>query len=753
VSRNIGQHLLVHLDVRAGRADTSFAAQGRKRRRILPALLIGLVTLGSAIRVQAQTTTVLYSFALSNNFTGINPQASLIRDASGNFFGTTAVVGFGGECAFELVNSAGSYAAKSLYDVYQSNIGCSEAGLVMDGSGNLYGTTSLGGDNYEGAVFELVNSNGSYTEQLLYSFGGYPSDGVSPLAALVMDTKGNLYGTTSGGGSNGPGTVFELVNSAGSYTEKLLYSFAGPAAGGQGADGAHPLASLLADAAGNLYGTTNVGGAYGGGIAFELVNSSGVYTEHILYSFGASSGDGLNPVGGLITDGSGNLYGTTPSGGANSQGTVFELVNSSATYAERILYSFTGSGGDGANPQASLVMDAAGDLYGTTLNGGISSSDCSAGCGIVFELVNSSGSYRENVLHRFGNYFGDGERPQAALIMDPSGNLFGTTVAGGTAGNGTVFEVNPSATGSVVSLSASYLDFGAVPAGTETTEPVTATNSGNADLIFGSDAVTLSGVNAADFTLSADSCSGATLTPDSTCSLSVRFAPSQLGPESATLTLTDNATNNPQTVPLTATGAAVHDFTIGIAAGSSNSFEIVEGGTATYVLSVSPLGGFNQAITFACTGAPYDATCSVNPSSLKLNGTSASTITVTVTTVSSYGPSPNPTDDVAPPRAKLRDTGRWFVVLLTLTAILLILRNASRLSRKPALQLRLRLATLVALLLALATWTTCYHLTPVVATGTPPGTFTLTVTGTASSGSTNLSHSIALTLIVDYPIF
>jgi uncharacterized repeat protein (TIGR03803 family) len=367
-------------------------------------------------------------------------------------------------------------------------------------------------------------------------------------------------------------------------------------------------------------------------------------------------------------------------------------------------------------------------------------------------LVNSSGSYREKVLHSFATYIGDGETPQAALIMDPSGNLYGTTTAGGTAGDGTAFEVNPTATGSVVMLSAASLDFGSVAAGTAATQSVTATNSGDANLIFGPDALTMSGTNAADFTLSADSCSGATVPPQGTCSLSVRFAPSEIGPESATLTLTDNATNNPQTVSLSATGAQAHDFTLGIAARSSNSQEILQGSTATYVLSVTPLGGFNQTVTFTCTGAPALATCTVNPASLLLNGTSAATTTVTVTTTGA--PCCGNDDGLVPPAPRGRDKWRWLGGLLALAAIMLVSLSAATLREKPGLQLRFRQAALVALLLTVVTWVGCSHGNPYATPGsTPSGTCILTVTGTSSSGSTNLSHAISLTLIVDSTIF
>jgi uncharacterized repeat protein (TIGR03803 family) len=162
------------------------------------------------------------------------------------------------------------------------------------------------------------------TYTVLHNFSG--SDGVYPWAGLISDASGNLYGTTEGGGPVGYGTVFELAYSNGTYTENVLYSFAGPYTGGAGADGASPYAGLIRDASGNLYGTTYGGGTYGNGTVFELVKSSGTYTEHALYSFGASNTDGEHPWAGLTRDALGNLYGTTYEGGASGFGTVFELA-------------------------------------------------------------------------------------------------------------------------------------------------------------------------------------------------------------------------------------------------------------------------------------------------------------------------------------------------------------------------------------------------------------------------------------------
>jgi uncharacterized repeat protein (TIGR03803 family) len=179
----------------------------------------------------------------------------------------------------------------------------------------------------------------------LHSFTNSGGDGSNPQADLIRDASGNLYGTTSQGGTNGYGTVFELVYSSGTYTEKVLYSFTN-----SGGDGNSPAAVLVMDASGNLYGTTVFGGADFHGIVFELVNSSGTYSEKVLHTFTNSGGDGGYPLAGLVMDASGNLYGTTEAGGTDGDGTVFELVNSSGTYSEKVLYSFTDTSADGASP-------------------------------------------------------------------------------------------------------------------------------------------------------------------------------------------------------------------------------------------------------------------------------------------------------------------------------------------------------------------------------------------------------------------
>jgi uncharacterized repeat protein (TIGR03803 family) len=357
------------------------------------------------------------------------------------------------------------------------------AGMVMDAKGNLYGTTSQGGANFAGAVFEVTpNSNGTWTEQVLYSFAGFngTGDGYLPYSTLTFDAKGNLYSTTQGGGASFHGTVFQLSpQSNGTWSEKVLYSFGG------GNDGAEPFAGVILDTAGNLYGTTFSGGKYGFGTAFELeAGANGTWTEKQLHNF-TGAVDGANPFyGSLAFDRAGNLYGETYSGGANDYGVIYQLsLASNGEWTEKIVHAFSGGsdgdstagnlvvdnhgnvfaesffsvqeltptngvwtttnihnftgGSDGSSAEGGLFLDKAGNVYGMTFSGG-------AHRGTVFELTPSSnGTWTEKILHRFTGGT-DGDFPQLAPVtVDGSGNVYGTTPAGGGSNAGVVFEVKP----------------------------------------------------------------------------------------------------------------------------------------------------------------------------------------------------------------------------------------------------------------------------------------------------------------------
>ncbi len=419
--------------------------------RILEAMVSGVLALAAlstllliiAPPVQAQTETVLYSFATQPG-DGEYPDAGLIFDTNGNLYGTTVSGGahYGGT-VFELT-AAGT--EKILYSFgSQPRDGSGPyAGLIFDNAGNLYGTTSYGGafkcsNAYVcGTVFELTADG---TEKVLHSFGNlYESargDGTDPQAGLIFDNAGNLYGTTFLGGDlecggYGCGTVFKLTQTGKEkvvFKEKVLYRF-----GSHAGDGVGPYAGLIFDNAGNLYGTTAGGGYYDRGTVFELTAAG---KEKILYSFGSYPGDGLVPEAGLIFDNAGNLYGTTFEGGASTNGTVFELT---ADGTEKILYSFSNGPGDGAYPIAGVIFDSNGNLYGTTSSGG------AYYAGTVFELT-AAGT--EKVLYSFGSQTDDIVLPNAGVIFDTNGNLYGTTRLGGDLeceapyGCGTVFKLTP----------------------------------------------------------------------------------------------------------------------------------------------------------------------------------------------------------------------------------------------------------------------------------------------------------------------
>jgi len=382
-------------------------------------LMFALLVFGAGHLAQAQTYKVLHSF-IPNGKDGLGSSASLVLDAQGNLYGTTAD---GGKNIYGTVFKITSAGKESVLHAF-GNGGDGKipmAGLIQDSAGNLYGTTLEGGAGMAfGAAFKL---NKAGAETMLYSFDG--TDGELPEGGLIRDSSGNLYGTTLGGGKNAAGTVFKLSKGG---TETILYNF-GSAAGFT--DGALPAAGLIQDAQGNLYGTTEYYGANGftGGTVFKL-DPSGV--ETVLYSFTGQK-DGSEPVASLIQDGAGNFYGTTMAGGNSGNGTVFEL---SKTGTETVLHSFTG-GKDGGTPVASLIQDTAGNLYGTSKLGGKHQN------GVVFELTpGSGGKWKETVLYNFSGGK-DGGQPLAGVIQDGNGTLYGTASLGGKDGFGVVFKLVP----------------------------------------------------------------------------------------------------------------------------------------------------------------------------------------------------------------------------------------------------------------------------------------------------------------------
>jgi uncharacterized repeat protein (TIGR03803 family) len=366
--------------------------------------------------------TVLHNFTGQPD--GSYPWAGMVRDSAGNLYGTTQLGGSGNLGMVYKLDTSGK--EKVLYSFPGPADGSVPyASVIRDSAGNLYGTTENGGPVNAGVVYKL---DATGQETVLYSFAG-GTDGTSPSSEVTRCPDGNLYGTTLLGGAANASTVYE-VNAAGHHT--VLYSFTG------GADGGYPYAGVTCGPAGSLYGTTVYGGnpaecpaqffvPAGCGVVYK-VNAARV--ETVLYSFSGGP-DGGNPYAGVIRDSAGNLYGTTMHGGSTncfqSYGVLFAL---DASGQERVLYSFTGQA-DGANPQAGVILDSAGNLYGTA-GGGASYK------GVVFKLDSSGG---EKVLNTFTGG-DDGGSPSAGVVRDSAGNLYGTTNGGGTAGYGVVFEVD-----------------------------------------------------------------------------------------------------------------------------------------------------------------------------------------------------------------------------------------------------------------------------------------------------------------------
>jgi uncharacterized repeat protein (TIGR03803 family) len=390
---------------------------GRTCRYLL--LSVVAILIGKHCFAQESAPETPYTETVLHNFTGkpdgAGPEfGTLASDGKGNLYGTTIEGGaFNNGCVFEVSSTGGE---KVLYSFGAAPDGkYPHEGVILDGAGNLYGATFDGGSFGYGTVFKLVIATGR--ETVLYNFMGEP-DAANPDSALTRDSAGNLYGTTFFGGASNDGAVFEVTTSD---QELVLHSFAGPPS-----DGAIGYAGLVHDLEGDLFGVTVDGGADEDGTIFEL---SGTGSDKILHSF-TGTPDGRFPHGDLAFDDAGNLYGTTLNGGADSRGMIFKVT---AAGLESALYSFLGAP-DGQSPIAGVFRDSQGNLYGTTQFGG------KFGFGSVYVL---SGTGQETVLYSFGGP-PDGEGPIAGLVEDSQGNLYGTTVEGGSSNSGIVFELSPS---------------------------------------------------------------------------------------------------------------------------------------------------------------------------------------------------------------------------------------------------------------------------------------------------------------------
>jgi uncharacterized repeat protein (TIGR03803 family) len=418
----------------------------RKPSKIAAGMILALLVVSSSL-VQSQTFTVLHNF--TGGADGSTPEAGVTMDASGNLYGTA---GAGGETAgcgglgcgtvYKLARRSSGWIFSPLYSFTGGNDGAFPVARVIPGAnGTLYGSTFAGGNAYgvngAGVVFNLrppAHLMGSvfspWTETVLHTFAG-DGDGANPTGDLLFDHAGNLYGTASCTTAICRGSVYELKPSNGGWMETILYAFS------VGGDGYYPIGGVIFDNAGNLYGVTNAGGIFWGTV-FQLIPSGSGWTETVLHNFQSAS-DGGFPVGGLILDSSGNLYGTTGAYGPQGGGTVFELSPSGSVSMFGLLYGFHCSG-DACyslpGPQASLFMDSAGNLFGTTTQDG------AHGYGNVFKLTPQAVGWTYTSLHDFtgGN---DGALPYSSVLEDANGNLFGTAAEGGSYNKGVVWEITP----------------------------------------------------------------------------------------------------------------------------------------------------------------------------------------------------------------------------------------------------------------------------------------------------------------------
>ncbi len=620
------------------------------------------------------TEEVLYSFCSATNCTdGQYPEAGLIQDAAGNLYGTTIGGGsapHGGGTVYKVDITGHETVLYSFCSATNCTDGSNPfAGLIQDAAGNLYGTTSDSGANGgdAGTVFKLDTTG---HETVLYSFCSLNcADGENPVAGVIQDAAGNLYGTTSGGGvgpdclaSGGCGTLFKVDTTG---RETVLYSFCSVA---NCTDGKLPFAGLVEDAAGNFYSTTPEGGATGYGTLFKLDTTG---QETVLYSFCAAANctDGATPEkNGLVLDAAGNLYGTTAGGGTGSGtgcqasrcGTVFKVDN---TGHETVLYSFCSAPNcaDGVNPQAGLVQDAAGNLYGTTSAGGANKE------GTVFKLDTTG---HETVLYSFCSVGGanctDGANPEAGVILDAAGNVYGTTSGGGT-GNyaGTVFKLtatggtatvtltstpNPSFVNQSVTFTAVVSGSGATPTGSVTFEEGT-TSLGTGTLSAGKASLTTAFSSAGSFSIVANysgdgnynAASSAPLTQvvdlyTTTTALSSSLNPSTYG-QSVTFTATVSSAGTTPTGTVTfkngtkSLGSATLSsgvaklVTSTLAAGTS-SITATYGGDTAHAGSTSPT--LKQVVKKATSKTTVAS--SLNPSKVGQKVTFTATVTSTTTT-------------------------------------------------------------------------------------------------------------------------
>jgi uncharacterized repeat protein (TIGR03803 family) len=416
----------------------SGSALSRSPRLAIFGLVLAFV-ITTAVSLGAQSYTVLHTFTGQGD--GNQPYSTLVMDRAGNLYGTTSEIGGGAGTVFQLKKSGDNWTLKTLYTFSGTNGQQPYGGVTFGPDGALYGLTYQGGTHSLGTVYRLTpqaslckSVSCPWVLATLHDFRAQGDGSLPYFVVPFFDTAGNMFGTTANGGINGEGAVFELTGSGGNWTESVIHSF------DSFTEGAAPPSGLVADAAGNLYGTLEAS-PNGFGAVYKLTRSNG-WAFSILHQF-TSDPDGVQPVGALLLDPAGNLYGTTKSGGGHESGNVYEISPSGSGWTFTMLYSFVGPQDGG--PQGPLTIDAAGNLYGTVVSGGAN------GYGSVFKLMPVQGGWTYTSLHDFTR--SDGAAPYGGVILDPSGHIYGTAAYGGQNGQncsgpggvgcGVVFEITP----------------------------------------------------------------------------------------------------------------------------------------------------------------------------------------------------------------------------------------------------------------------------------------------------------------------
>jgi uncharacterized repeat protein (TIGR03803 family) len=378
---------------------------------------------------------IIYNFAGNND--GEYIDSDLVMDGAGNLYGTSVLGGdFGSGTVFQLTPSGNGWTHTVLYSFHGGTDGGEPyKGVTLDSQGNLYGTAVTGGggscEGGCGVAYKLTNSGGVWTQAVIHAFTG-GADGSGPGTGLTIGSHGVLYGMTPTGGANGQGVIFLLRPlQNGTWNLKVIHAFTG------GSDGGGGSAGRLLRYKGSLYGVTTTGGANGKGVAFKLTHPVGGWQFTTLYAFQGQPDAGF-PYGALAPDSHGRLYGTTYYDGANNLGSVYELARQpDDTWKETVLYSFQG-GRDGSGSISNVVFDKTGAMYGTTSAGG-----ASCNCGVIFKLSpGGNGTWKENVTYRFRGA-PDGAFVYNGMVGDASGNFYGTTVHGGTSDDGVIYKFTP----------------------------------------------------------------------------------------------------------------------------------------------------------------------------------------------------------------------------------------------------------------------------------------------------------------------